>query len=95
MTNPAIPEDIVRRIRRDFNEQDAPIIFQLLSEFADFKIEPRDRILRCIIFYASGDFNRFASAVKMAHQDPRDLMRAAQEDDNWDMIRDLGLPFSE
>jgi hypothetical protein len=72
--------DMVRRIHNDFPTEEAQAIIELLSELQRFHPELLDRIFRCIVFYASGDFDRLARAVKMAIVDWRDLVAGCEYD---------------
>src|SRR3954467_12164849 len=73
-TREMLPEDIIKKVRKDFQEDDSLAVLQLLHEFAAQGIEPRDTFLRCIVYHANGDFDRFAAAVSTAGKDPRDIL---------------------
>ena len=88
-----LPQDIITKVRQDFSETDAVVIVQLLSELQNEN--PKvfcDRILRCIIFCAEGLFDEFASAVKLARIDWRDVIMNA-EYDGENRRRHFELPF--
>jgi hypothetical protein len=93
----ALPEDIITKVRRDFSEDDALAILQLLAEFQIKNPDLSNRILRCIVFLAHGNFDEFARAVAMARLDWRDLIVAAEYDGfsgEENRRRDFNLPFS-
>ena len=90
----ALPEDIIAKVRRDFPEDDAIAIIQLMSELQ--KREPDwliDRVLRCVVFVANGSFDKFIGAI---YTDPKDLIVTA-EYDGWygeeNRLRDFERPF--
>jgi hypothetical protein len=87
-----LPEDIIAKIRRDFSEDDEIPILQLLNDFKTRNLSLDDRILRCIVFLANGNFEKFASATRMAEADWRDLICGA-EYDQLGRARVLSLPF--
>lgn len=92
----AIPEDITAKVRRDFSEDEVIPILQMLSEFQEENPGQSDRILRCIVFLAQGNFEKFADAIALARLDWRDLIVNA-EYDGWsgeeNRRRNLNLPF--
>jgi hypothetical protein len=93
----ALPEDIVAKVRQDFSEGDVPPILQLLAEFRKENPELSNRISRCIIFLAHGNFDDFARAVAMARLDWRDLIEEAEYDEfsgEENKRRDFNLPFA-
>lgn len=94
-----LPEDIITRVRQDFTEDDAVVILQLLKELKERKFFHGllgDRVLRCIVFVAKGNFEKFADAVYCG--DYRDLIIQA-EYDGWmgeeHRIRNFEFPFSK
>ncbi len=95
--NHMLPQDIIAKVRRDFPEDDAGAILQLLSELQ--KENPRifsDRILRCILFSAQGRFDEFACAVALARIDWRDVIVNAEYDgDRETRRRNFTLPFTQ
>jgi hypothetical protein len=88
----AFPEDIIAKIRQDFSEDDELPILQLLTDFQKRNPTLNDRILRCIVFLANGNFEKFATAIRMAEIDWRDLICAAEYDE-LGRARVLSLPF--
>lgn len=73
----ALPDDLIAKVRHDFPEDDALAILQLLAELKQQRPgrwHSFDQVLRCIVFVADGNFERFAAAVA---QDPRDLIVGA------------------
>ena len=87
----ALPEDIIAKVRRDFPEDDAIAILQLMSELQ--KREPNwfiDRVLRCVVFVADGSFDKFVGAV---YTDPKDLIVSAEYDGWYKKVRDFERPF--
>lgn len=94
-----LPEDIIAKVRKDFSEDDMIPILQLLGEFQKEGSEYcGDRILRCIVFMAHGNFEKFARAVALARIDWRDLIVDA-EYDGWSgeeyRRRNMNLPFTD
>lgn len=91
----ALPEDIIAKVCQDFSEDDALVILQLLSEVQQTNLGGWyfDRVLRCIVFFANGSFEKFADAV---YADPRDLIVSVEYDGRSgeeNKRRDMNLPF--
>jgi hypothetical protein len=91
----SLPVDVVDKVLQDFPKDESVIILQLMNEFEQTKPEWfTPRILRCIIFLSKGKFEKFASTVKEAQTDWRDVIVAAEyEDWNDKPVRDFNLPF--
>jgi hypothetical protein len=91
-----IPADIIAKVRRDFLENEAVTVLELLSEFHKENPDISERVLRCIVFLAKGNFEEFVRAIGSARVDWRDLIVAA-EYDGWsgeeNRRRDLNVPF--
>lgn len=88
-----LPEDIIARVRRDFSKDEEIPILQLLSEYQQQNPDHSPRILRCIVFEANGNFDRFAGAVKLAKIDWRDLIMNAEYECGNNQIRNFNAPF--
>ena len=93
-----LSEDIIAKVRQDFPKDDALVILQLLTELQNQN--PKgfiDRILRCIVFVANGNFEKFADAVALARIDGRDLIVKA-EYNGWhgegNRRHNFALPFT-
>lgn len=67
-----VPPDIVARIRRDFGADEVGRILPLLEDLRS------DRLERCALFLAEGSMPRLKSAIKLGHEEYRDLILAAQ-----------------
>ena len=90
-----LPQDIVTKVQQDFSKDDSVVIVQLLSELQTEN--PRvfcDRILRCIVFSAEGNFDEFECAVKLARLDWRDVIMNAEYDGET-RRRNFELPFTQ
>jgi hypothetical protein len=92
----ALAEDILARIRQDFSSGETLPVTEMLTELQ--KEDARlfsDRILRCILFVAHGQFDELAAAVQLARIDWRDLIVNAEYDGpSGSRKRDLSLPFA-
>jgi hypothetical protein len=92
-----LPEDVITKVRQDFGEDDSLVILQLLREVQERNLGGwyGDRLIRCIVFYAAGSYDRFVAAV---YEDPRDLIQMT-EYDGWHgeehHIRNFELPFTK
>jgi hypothetical protein len=92
----ALADDISAKIRTDFSGGEMLPVIEMLTEL---QVEdPRlfcDRILRCIVYIADGEFDELAGAVKLARLDFRDLIVQAEYDGHFgSRQRDLSLPFT-
>jgi hypothetical protein len=91
----ALADDILERIRSEFSSGEMLPVIDLLTGLQ--KKDPRlfcDRILRCSLYVAGGEFDKLAAAVELARLDFRDLIVAAEYDGYFgSRQRDLSLPF--
>ncbi len=93
-------EDITKRIETDFAasaEEASAMLVAALEKTEDLKT---DRIIRCIIFLATGDLAELKKIIQMATADPRDVMFAAEYRDgddkhNYIRIRDFNQTFDK
>jgi hypothetical protein len=93
-SHPDLPTDIQLRVQHDFGPEEALVICQLLVELkAEDPVLFVDRILRCLVFVARGDFKKFSDGVALARLDYRDLIVQGEYDANWQRVRSLVAPF--
>lgn len=92
----SLTDDILRKVRNDFTENDAPsIVEMLISLQRENSGLFCDRILRCILFVARGRVASVSHAVALARLDPRDLIVWAEYDNRFEtQLRYFALPFS-
>ena len=91
-----LTDDILAKIRQDFSGGEMLPVIEMLSELQkEDAVLFCDRILRCILFVARGEFNALADAVALARLDPRDLIINAEYEGHFGARhRDLSLPFA-
>lgn len=89
------PRDMIERLNRDFETpEDVELALSVLADFMEQNRElSTDRILRCIVFVASGDFDTLERAIELAKTDYRDLIVWAEYDGHENRVRDLTKPF--
>lgn len=93
-TRMALTQDIEARVRHDFPANEVGVVTQMLAELQREDAQLCcDRILRCLVFVASGRFAAFVDAVALARTDYRDLIVSAEYDNDWRQIRDFNQPF--
>jgi hypothetical protein len=92
-------KDIIERIHLDFGSR-SPEAIKILNEGilkADYLNS--NRIIRCILFLANGDFEKLKKHVGNAIYDPRDVMLRAEyiniEHSNPKRIRDFNKTFEK
>jgi hypothetical protein len=90
-----VPRDIWGKVNKDFETpEEAALALSVLSDFVDQNQDlASDRILRCIVFVAQGDFNRLEKAINVAKKDYRNLIVWAEYDEKSERVRDLTKPF--
>jgi hypothetical protein len=87
-------QDIVAKIRRDFENPDE--IFERLGSLESGLGKPvSDRIYRSIVFLADGDRNKLSHYIDLALTDYRDLLWQAEYEDPEDRKYDFNRSFSE
>ena len=89
----SIPQDIISRVRQDFPQDSGTILSRLLAlqrEGGDFASE---RLLRCLIYAARCDVSRIEPLIELGRQDYRDLIVAAECNEQWEHVRDMNQPF--
>lgn len=91
-----LPDDVDARLHKDFGNHAVKVKEQLLlkrgygsSSFLG------DRLIRCIIFAASGDELRIGKLIELAQQDYRDVIVAGEYDRQNIRKRDLNKPFED
>ncbi len=94
MTEPALPEDVLERIARDYPPAQHAEVATQLRTLREGVPEP-DRVARCVLFVANGDADRFEQMIDLARTDYRDAIVAAEYDLELNRLRDLGWPFGE
>ena len=90
-----LPDDILAKIRLDFSGGEMLPVIEMLTELQreDSQLFT-DRIRRCILFLARGNFEQLAEAVALARRDARDLIVGAEYDGHFGARhRDFSLPF--
>lgn len=92
----ALASDILSKISRDFSGGETLPVIEMMTDLQKENAQIfTDRIVRCILYLADGDFNTLADAVSAARKDFRDLIIRAECDDHFGARhRDLSLPFS-
>jgi hypothetical protein len=85
--------DIANRIKQDFPAIEVQPVTELLIEFQE-STQSGERILRCLLYVAHGQFNHLADAVALARLDFRDLI-VSEYDPSLQRIRDFNQPFDE
>ncbi|MEJ8637446.1 hypothetical protein [Streptomyces sp. MS2.AVA.5] len=98
MIDDVISERLHRRIRRDFPDAEVAKgvagALRVLADEAGDSRQSSERILAAAVFIASGDINRFRSAIRLARTDWRDLLMAGGlGHEDWPSIldRELGV----
>lgn len=91
----ALTDDSLARIRRDLSRGAA---ISTIDRLAELRIEDRehfsDRILRCMVFVATGRPRVVEKAIPLARLDFRDLIVWAEYDGDFETRqRDLLLPI--
>jgi hypothetical protein len=91
----ALTEDILAKIRQDFSRGEILPVIEMMTRLQEEDAGLfTDRILRCVLFVASGRFGALADAVALARLDYRDLIVNAEYDGHFGALqRDLSLPF--
>ena len=94
-----LPEDIVRRIAREFGGDEAPRAASRLAGFASqyadkHRSAPEARVLRALVYLAAGDRQKLDDACRLALADSRDVFRDAEYDGDQ-RVRDFNLPFED
>ncbi|MBI5092400.1 MAG: hypothetical protein HZB26_08145 [Candidatus Hydrogenedentes bacterium] len=95
MNETPLPQDIVEKVRADFD----PIIHdEILADLARMRgAESSDRLLRCIVQYAAGDLERYTYACDIAKLDYRDVIVFGEYDrigNELVRVRNLNEPFT-
>jgi len=91
----SLPQDITRRVERDFPQESGAVLSRLLQLRRDSETYFSDRLLRCLVYAAHGDTSRIEPLIELGHQDYRDLIVAAECNKEWEHIRDMNQPFTE
>lgn len=85
------PEDIHAKIARDFKRNAAAASEMIEAHLID---DPTgDRVLRCVLFVASGNLSELEQCLKLAQLDYRDMIVAAEYDEHMKQVRDFNNPF--
>ena len=87
-----LPADITQRIKTDFPKKEE---FDLVeSSLKELEVNEKNRVIRCILFAASGDFKAFSELEELAKRDYRDVIVAGEyEYPSYKHLRDLAKPF--
>ena len=80
--------DIVDRMQKEFSTTDFPTALTLLGESGNV-----GRIARCIVVAAKGSVDSLPRLIKMAAQDYRDVIFAAEYNRDMQRVRDLRISF--
>jgi hypothetical protein len=87
------PEDIHAKIARDFEGNAEAAAEMIATHLIDNPTS--DRVLRCVLFVASGNLSELAQCLKLAHLDYRDMIVAAEYNEHRKQVRDFNNPFGE
>jgi hypothetical protein len=94
-------EDIIQRIKTDFNEDSDDAIEILNNAISQSDYLNTDRVIRCIVFLAQGDLNKLKDSIEKAVFDTRDVMLCAEYENlndknfNYKRIRDFNNTFEK
>lgn len=90
----SLPDDIRARAIQDFGPSEGPDVYtRLITEIPErMPNSSWPRTLRCILYLADGDPARLTDAIRLCLQDPRDVMYAAEYDQEV-RVRDFNDPF--
>jgi hypothetical protein len=94
---PILPKDIQDRLHLDFKQEYdlaakllSDLYIEMSTEYGDFK---SFRIHRCIIYLAAGNLNKLNNCISGAKSDFRDIIVAAEYDNEDNQVRDFIKPF--
>jgi len=88
----SLASDIKAKIDRDFHDKETwQIVTQLLS---GLDVPEKNRVSRCVLFVANGNFEEFQNILSLAKTDYRDAIMAGEYEYPTDRrLRDLSEPF--
>ncbi|MEM7228404.1 MAG: hypothetical protein AAF432_06270 [Planctomycetota bacterium] len=85
-----LPPDIIERLRTDFGERDVELrAADLIAAHSS------DRIRRCIVVVANGNWKRFDEMCTLAAIDWRDVITAAEYDRHDRRLFDFNQPIPD
>lgn len=94
-----LPHDVVEQIKKDFNEDSIKVLSIISKALEEFDFLKVNRTIRCVIFLAHGDIDKLEFYIKIASNDPRDVMFQAEyinfDKENPDRKRDFNKPFGK
>ena len=71
-------EDIIQKIRSDFKDSSGKAIELLQENISRKEYLKTDRVIRCILYLASGDLAKLKEYIEVAIYDTRDVMYWAE-----------------
>jgi len=88
-----LPQVISNRIKVDLSDPvDRRIVISILSELG---VKENARVIRCILFAANGDLDKFDEMEALARVDYRDVIMIGEyERDTDKKLGNLNLPFN-
>lgn len=91
------PKDITKKIKEEFKTKaDRKVAFQLLSYYyRDWGNDPNFRLARCLLHETHGNLDTLKRNIKIAQQDPRDIMAQAEYDEAMNRLRNYNRAFGE
>ena len=91
-TKMTIPADITEYVESSFGK-DADAVKELLTDLALTLKGETNRVLRSVVFLASGDLAKLLHFSIQAQTDIRDVLSWAEYDHEDRQVRDFNLPF--
>jgi hypothetical protein len=93
-----LPDDIRAKIVADFGDANAAKVESDLAKLAEvFRAQAGsplgDRLIRCMLHNASGDWKALARQMKEVLVDWRDVICAAEYNERGERARDFNVPF--
>jgi len=93
------PKDIFDRVKDDFKKEEQKEAFAILSKFcknwSGDNYNYNFRLARCLVFVSKGDISKMSDYIKMASEDPRDLISEAEYDHEMNWLRTFYRPFGQ
>lgn len=90
-----LKRDVEMRVIADFALEERNEALSILQQLDDELGDGQCRVLRCVLFLASGELARLAHYAERAQADWRDVIYWAEYDDQDRRIRDFSLPFPD
>lgn len=88
----SLPPDIIQKIKNDFPKKEEYDLVE--STLKELEVDGKNRVIRCILFVASGDLKKLAQLEELAIRDYRDVIMAGEyEYPSSKRLRNLANPF--